>query len=122
MLMKMILLAVLGLGFAGGGFWIGTRSACPPGHFCAEQGNTDPSPIIITDGSSIHFAQKDQWLYEDPNRLSALLPGHHAHSIKVGLCSPNANTAAGTCDPDLIDQPVSGKSWDLYLCQTACSI
>src|SRR5579872_5037653 len=119
--MKTLAFVIVGLGILGGAFLIGTR-VCPPGYVCMEQGNTDPSPIIITDGSSIHFAQYNQWLYENPNSIAALLPGHHAHTVKVGLCTPSATTAAGTCDPYLINQHVLGKSWTLYLCESVCSI
>jgi hypothetical protein len=92
--------------------------------FTPFQTSSDDSPIIITDGGSVHFAQYDEWYYK-PHEISAVLPGHHAHKVTVQLCTPNADHAAGTCDADMIASSctqgnctLTGSGWDLYLCSS----
>jgi len=118
--MKTVAFVVVGSGLIAGAFYTGML-VCPPGHVCILESNTDPSPIIVTDGGSIHFSQFDQWVYVGSRELAALQPGHHAHSVKVGLCTQTlGSSTASNCGTNLIDQKVSGKSWKLLLCQTNC--
>jgi hypothetical protein len=83
------------------------------------QSNSDPSPIIITDGGSIHFAQKDQWLYESDTNIAAQLANHTVTSLMVGPCTAAGNgSAVGNCPSDLTIPDITGGKWSLFLCAT----
>ena len=122
--MKTFALVIVGLALVGGAYWAGNRR-CPHDYFCISESSGDPSPIIITDGSSIHFAQNDQWTYEGkyPDKLfhiSALLPTHRVKWLEAKLCP--TPLAYNTCSrPVLSRTGVMGKSWTLYLCQDSAS-
>jgi hypothetical protein len=75
---------------------------------------SDPSPIIISDGASIHLMQTFPWVYRGQRNVAVMSDNFLAHRVKVGLCTLDMST----CDASLIDERVTGKSWTLYLCQT----
>lgn len=130
--MKTIAFVIVGLALLGGAYWYGTWNGarsekllhrCPQGFVCILESSGDPSPIIITDGST-NFAQWDQWTYEGKGadnlyHISALLPAHHVKWLTAWLCTPHDNQKADyDCDsPAVLPQTdLNGKSWTLFIC------
>jgi hypothetical protein len=87
-------------------------------------GTSDASPIIVSDGSSIHFHQNDRWSYTNPSNIAARLPNHHAYKVRVRYCTVSSDSSTATqdsaCGNDLVAPiDVSSSSWSLALCDLA---
>src|SRR6476661_3583569 len=96
--MKTVLLVFMFVGLIGGGYWYAQHAAEDAAKHAASEARhhairdgDDDSPIIITDGSSIHFAQRDGWTVVGDLNIYAQVRDHKPHKVKIGYCpTPSA--------------------------------
>jgi hypothetical protein len=106
----------------GGGYWYGKRAAFEARHRPFFDGNSD-SPIIVTDGSSIHFEEVEGWSVNGDKHISTWVQGHKPHRIRVGYCQTPSGKPTSETSCTIIAEYKAGKdynsSFDIYPCDSA---